>query len=558
MIGFPQTSPTTSTDWPRRRAYPTYSDRGMIGAAHPLTAEAGINILRAGGNAVDAAVAAGLVAAVVMPEMCGLGGDLFAVLHIPGAKGGAGSTVSVQGSGISPREASIELMRSKGSAGGTQMPYQGALSISVPGMIDAYDQLLSRYGTMSFAQVAETAIFLAREGFPLHPLGAKAIADAAPLLSQDAAAAAVFLPGGKAPAAGERLRQVDLARTLEELGSGGLDSFYRGSLAKRITDYLASVGGALSTDDFADHSTDIGTPISTTYRGHTVYQTAIPSQGLILLEELNIIEQASISDVVSAESIHLLVEAKKLAFADRLRHAADPNFHDTPLDTLLSKPWAAKRFAEIDPSSAATDVPGGDHQDGDTTYLNVVDSSGIMVSLIQSVSSAFGSGVVGGDTGVVLNNRVGRGFTLQDGHVNQYAPGKKTMHTLNCYMVADGEGRPVLVGGTPGGDGQPQWNLQALVGMIDGGLDAQEAIEQPRWTSWPGTDPSVIDNPFELQVEDRLGEDVIAGLRERGHSVRLLGPWDGGGAAQIIARDPETGILIGGTDARVEGNVLGY
>jgi gamma-glutamyltranspeptidase/glutathione hydrolase len=279
---------------------------------------------------------------------------------------------------------------------------------------------------------------------------------------------------------------------------------------------------------------------------------------MILLESLNIIEQAHFTDPLAADTIHLQVEAKKLAYADRLGHAADPAFHDTPMERLLSKAWAAQRFSAIDPARAATQVPAGVHEGGDTTYLCVVDRHGMMVSLIQSVSSAFGSCVVGGDTGVVLNNRVGRGFSLVEGHPNIYAPGKKTMHTLNCYLIADPEGRPVLVGGTPGGDGQPQWNMQAISGMIDGGLDVQAAIELPRWTSLPGTDPMSVDAPFELRVESRIPDEVIADLESRGHVVSRVGPWGAGGAAQIIARDPDTGVLIGGTDSRVEGVVLGF
>lgn len=557
MIGFPRAT-TADQTWARRRPFPLYAEHGMVAAAHPLTAEAGLHVLREGGNAIDAAVAAGLVAAVVMPEMCGLGGDLFAVIHMPGVRGGSGETVSVQGSGISPRGALIEQMRAQGDENGTQMPYQGPLSISVPGMIDAYEQLLNRYGTKSFAEVAETAITLARDGFILQPLGARSIAGNADILARDAAAAAIFLPEGKPLQAGERLRQADLGHTIETIAADGAETFYRGKIAKRITAYLASVGGALTMDDFADHETDIGAPLRTTYRGHTVYQTAIPSQGLILLEALNIIANETIDDPLSADAIHLMVEAKKLAYADRLGHAADAAFHQTPLETLLSPEWGKKRYAEIAPHRAAATVPPGRLQDGDTTYLSVVDGNGAMVSLIQSVSSAFGSCVVGGDTGVVLNNRVGRGFTLEDGHVNQYAPGKKTMHTLNCYLVADPEGRPVLVGGTPGGDGQPQWNMQAISGMLDGGLDVQAAIEMPRWTSWPGTDPAGLANPFELRIEDRMPADVVAELESRGHAVRLQGGWNGGGSAQTIARDPETGVLIGGTDSRVEGMVLGF
>lgn len=553
IVGFPKAGTGADDSWARRRPFPTYATKGMIAAAHPLTVEAGLHILRSGGNAIDAAVGAGLMAAVVMPEMCGLGGDLFAVVHMPGHE-----VVSVQGSGISPRNAPIELMREHGDNDGKTMPYQGPLSISVPGMVDAYFGLLKRFGTMSFAEVAAPAIATARDGFPLLPKGAGYLAENVSLLEKDAAAAAIFLPGGRPVGVGERLVQADLARTLETLATDGRDSFYTGDLAERITSYLQSVGGKLDMDDFADHATEFTAPIETTYRGHTIYQTAIPSQGLILLESLNIIENADLGADLTADAIHVQVEAKKLAYADRLAHAADPKFHDTPLDTLLSKEWGTKRFAAIDPDHAATDVPGGEFQDGDTTYLCVADDSGGMVSLIQSVSAAFGSCVVGGDTGVVLNNRVGRGFSLVDGHPNIYAPGKKTMHTLNCFSIAAPDGTPVLVGGTPGGDGQPQWNMQMISALLDRDLDVQSAIEQPRWTSLPGTDPDAVDQPFVLAMEDRFPSEVLEALAAKGHTLVDRGSWQDGGAGQMIARDPETGILIGGTDMRVEGIVLGF
>lgn len=549
MIGFPSASAESAATFARRRPFPTYAERGMVAAAHPLVTEAGMVILRQGGNAIDAAVAAGLAAAVTMPEMCGLGGDLFAVLSVDG------ETVSVQGSGTSARKTSIEQMR---SIGGDQMPYTGPHAVSVPGMVDAYFQLLDRFGTMTFAQVAEPAVQLARNGFPLQTLGARAIRNGAETLARDEAAAAVFLANGTDPQAGQRLVQTDLADTLEQLGREGAESFYRGDLASRMTSYLAHAGSGLDADDFAAHETDITKPLETSYGGHTVYQTVLPSQGLILLEALNIVENATLGNPQTADTIHTLVEAKKLAYADRLGHTTDPKFHDVPLATLLSKEWAQKRYTAIDPASASTTVSHGELQDGDTTYLSVIDGEGRMISLIQSVSSSFGSGVVAGDTGVLLNNRAGRGFSLVEGHPNIYAPGKRTMHTLNCFLVADESGNPVLVGGTPGGDGQPQWNLQFLVGMIDAGMDVQETIEQPRWTSWPGTDPSIIDNPFELRVEDRLYDDVIAELEQRGHVIRRQASWAGGGSAQIVARNPDTGILIGGTDARVEGVVLGF
>ncbi len=551
MPGFPQSNATP--EWPQRRPAPTYGQQSMIAAAHPLIVTAGSEIQRQGGNAVDVAVASGLAAAVVMPEMCGLGGDLFAVLHDPKS----GETMAVMGSGISPRAATDEIMLEHGDAEKRQMPYQGPMSIAVPGMVDAYHQLLERYGSMTFAQVAKPAIDLARNGYALLPKGAGAIQENAELLTQDPAAAAVFLNDGVAPRAGDVLVQADLADTLEAIARDGNDTFYRGEIATRMIAYLNERGCLLSAEDFADHATDVAPPISTTYRGYTVYQTALPSQGLILLEALNIIENAEISDPLDPATIHTLVEAKKLAFADRLGYAADPSFHNVPLSELLSKEWAAERFAQIEPEKASTDVEHAPLSVGDTTYLCTADGDGMMVSLIQSVSSAFGSGVVAGDTGVVMNNRVGRGFSLEPGHPNYFEPGKKTMHTLNCFLIEDADGNAVIVGGTPGGDGQPQWNLQMIAALIDAGMDVQQVVDLPRWTSWPGTDPITIDNPFELRMESRFGDETLEEMKHLGHEVRELGPWAGGGSSQMIARDPESGILVGGSDSRVEGFALG-
>ncbi|MGI8975936.1 MAG: gamma-glutamyltransferase [Thermomicrobiales bacterium] len=539
--------------WSQRRVAPTYGHASMIAAAHPLTVQAGEAIQRQGGNAVDVAVACGLAAAVVMPEMCGLGGDLFAVIHDP--KGNR--TVAIMGSGVSPRNSTDEDMLNGGDRERRHMPYQGPLSIGVPGMIDAYNTLLTQFGTMSFARVAEPAIDLARNGYTLLPHGAGSIAGAAELLAEDPAASAVFLRDGQPLQTGDLLKQADLADTLDRIGQDGTRSFYDGKLAEQIVTYLESRGGLLATSDFADHTTEAAPPLSTTYRGVTVHQTCIPTQGLILLEALNIVENASITDPLEPDVVHLMVEAKKLAYADRIGHAADQAFHDSPLDMLLSKEFAAQRYSSIDPKAASTSVDAAPLSDGDTTYIGTADASGMMVSLIQSVSSAFGSGVIAGDTGVVMNNRVGRGFSLEPGHVNYYQPGKKTMHTLNCFLIEDGEGRVVLAGGTPGGDGQPQWNLQMISALVDGGMDVQQAIDMPRWTSWPGTDPITIDNPFELRMESRFDDGVIADLKARGHDVRVMGGWQSGGAAQIIARNPETGLLIGGSDSRVEGLASG-
>ncbi len=551
MLGFETRTPTPV--WETRRSGPTWGRDSMIAAAHPLTGAAGAEIQRQGGNAADVAVACGLAAAVVMPEMCGLGGDLFAVLHDPRT----GKTESVMGSGISPRAATDDIMLDAGDRAGRKMPNRGPLSISVPGMVDAYRTLLERWGTMSFAQVAEPAIDLARNGFALLPHGAGAIANAAEMLRKDPAATAIFLRDGQPLRPGDKLVQTDLANTLEAIGRDGTETFYRGKIAKEMLAYLSDQGALLSAEDFAEHETDVTAPISTTYRGYTVHQTCLPSQGLILLKELNIVEFADDVDPIDADAIHLMVEAKKLAFADRLGHVADPKFYDVQLDRLLSKEWAKRRYDLIDPDKAATDVPHGELSDGDTTYLCTADADGMMVSLIQTVSSDFGSGVVAGGTGAVMNNRVGRGFSLVTGHPNYFAPGKKTMHTLNCYLIDDPDGRPVVVGGTPGGDGQPQWNLQAISALIDGGMDVQQAVDLPRWTSWPGTDPANVDNPFELRMEERYGEATREALAAKGHNVKVEAAWSGVGAAQLIARDPETGALVGGSDSRAEGLALG-
>ncbi|MGI8474814.1 MAG: gamma-glutamyltransferase [Thermomicrobiales bacterium] len=555
MLGFPSAEGhSEGSGWDRRRIGPVYGASGMVASAHPLVTSAGIDVLRDGGNAVDAAVAAAVVASVVMPEMCGLGGDLFAIVHDPASA----RTLSFLGSGIAPRSATIGQMRAAGEDG--RMPYHGLLAVGVPGMVDGYFAMLGRFGSMPFARLAEQAVDYAERGHPLTADCAAAIDENRGLLASFPSSAAVFLPGGDPPRAGGILRQPDLARTLRTVAAEGADAFYRGSIARRIAAWMAGNGGAMTAEDLAGHRTDVGQPISTTYRDHVVHQTGLPTQGMILLESLNIVEQANpgIARVDSADWTHLLVEAKKLAYADRLGFAADPAFAAEPSGFLLSKAWAGRRAALIDMARSAEGVPAGAHEAGDTTHLCVVDGDGMMVSLIQSVSSAFGCGVVAGDTGIVLNNRVGRGFSLDEGHPNIFAPGKKTMHTLNCFLIADASGTPVLVGGTPGGDGQPQWNLQMISALIDGGRDVQAAIETPRWTSWPGTDPLSLPNRCELRTEDRCGEPTMADLAARGHRVVRQGAWAGGGAAQLIARDPATGVLAGGSDPRVEGMAAGF
>jgi gamma-glutamyltranspeptidase/glutathione hydrolase len=526
----------------------------MGAAQHPLVVSSVLRTLAAGGNAVDATIAGAWTASVVMPAACGVGGDLFAVVSKPGEP-----VNTVLSSGIGPRGASLEFMREHGDEGGRVMAQRGPLSPAVPGFPAGVGELHRLYGSMPMEALAEPAIGYAIGGFPVTPVLARQTRDFASLLSSVDATAATFLPGGKPLAVGQMFRQPDLGRTIGRLASEGDAIFHTGALAQEIATAAGKLGGALRAEDFADHAASVTPPITTTYRDYTIFETAFPTPGLVLLEALNIVEHDDLCSIGidTAEGIHLEVEALKLAFADRLGYLGDPTFVDCPVDTLISKSWAAKRRASIDPARAAETVSAAPFSDGDTTYLCAIDGNGMMVSMIISISGVFGSGVVAGDTGVLLNNRAGNCFSLEDGHPNQYAPGKKTVHTLNCYLVASSDGTPVMVGGTPGGDSQPQWNIQSLTGLIDARLDVQAAAEVPRWTIWPSTYPFDLGHPYELRIESQVGAETIQGLKDRGHTVVVQQPWAQGGSVQLIARDPESGVLCGGSDPRAEGMAAG-
>ena len=526
---------------------------GMVATAHPLATAAGLEVLQRGGNAMDAAVAAALVTGVVLPAMCGLGGDAFVLYYEAASR----KVTAFYGSGPAARAATREFFVERGYQ---KMPFYGPLSVSVPGAVSVYFTAIERFGTRKPDALFERAIQYAEEGFPLTEQGSRTIAASAAELAKYPTSAAIFLPGGDVPRPGTVFRQPDLARSLRLVAEGGPAVFYEGEIAEEISRFMAESGGLLTKEDLAGYRCEVGEPIQTTYRGYTVYETGLPTQGHIVLEELNIVEQADLARLgpESPDLIHLLVEAKKLAFADRLAYSGDPRFVDVPLATLLSKEFARGRFARIDPERAQDEVPpGAIERDGETTYICVVDRWGNAASFIHSLSAAFGSQVVAGRTGILLNNRAGRGFTLEEGHPNVIAPGKRTMHTLNCWLITQGD-RLRWVGGTPGGDQQPQWNLQVIVNLIDFGMDPQRAVEQPRWYSFPGTDPINLPNDFVLRIEDRFGDAVLAELERRGHRVQRLGNWGAGGAAQVIAVDPETGVLTGGSDPRVEGLALGF
>jgi gamma-glutamyltranspeptidase/glutathione hydrolase len=521
-------------------------------------------VLGAGGNAVDASIAAALVLNVIMPMMCGLGGDVFAIVH----EASSGRTFGVSGSGVAPAGAAREWFVSHGH---TRMPLTGMASCAVPGAVRGYFDMLERWGTMQFAELAVAAIGYAEQGFVLTPKLARDFTAAEKTLRAFPTSAAVFLPGGSPPRAGDVLRQPALARSFRLIAEGGPDVLYHGELAERVLAYASEHGGLWQGGEWARHQSEIyEPPLSVVYRDrYEIFETAPPSQGLIVLEEMNLVEgfELAAGHGIDAEAgegpwqadaatVHVLVEAKKLAYADRNRHAGDPRFVDFPVETLLSKEFAATRRRGIDPRQAAGRPAGADLGPGDTTSFVCVDAAGNAVSFIHSLSAAFGCAEIAGDTGILLNNRAGRGFTLEHGHPNCIAPGKRTMHTLNTYFVKR-DGRPYLVGNTPGGDGQPQWNLQVLTNLLDLGMSVEEALAAPRWRSTPGTDPATIDGPIELIVESRMAPEVRRSLEELGHRVRVTGPWSGGGNAQVIKIHPDTAVREGGSDPRGDGVAIG-
>ncbi len=525
-----------------------YGKRGMICSNSPLAAAAGLRVLQQGGNAFDAALAVAAVETVTLVPLCGLGGDSFILTH----EGASGKVTGINSSGVAASGATSDYYWSQGYK---TMPLEGPHAVAVPGEVAAWEEFHQRYCTMPFAELLEPAIAYAQEGFPLSPGISRDLAASVAKLAQFPASASILLPHGEPLGEGHTLINKDLASSLRLVAHGGADEFYRGDLAKRLVQGLRAGGGLFEDADFAGHRADVYQPIATTYRGHTVYQTRPPSQGFLLLEMLNLLEDFSLSGLEhdSPEAIHLMVEAKKIAYADRNRLAADPLLVDWPLDELISKEYADLRRSEIDPSRVSPSAPRQPLEvEGDTTYFCVADGAGNAVSWVHSLSNAFGSGFVAPGTGVMFNNRAGRGFSLEPDHPNIIAPGKRTMHTLNCYLSTK-DGLPAIVGGTPGGDIQPQIGLQILTGLLDFGMGPQEAVEAPRWWSFPGTDPATIDTPMEIRVEPGMPEETIRGLEAMGHKVSPRRPGVYDGKTQLIVFDHRRGVLMGASDPRGDG-----
>ncbi len=528
------------------------AENGMVAAAHPLAALAGVDTLREGGNAMDACLAMAAVTSVVLPHMCGLGGDAFFIYYDARSK----TVTALNGSGSPGDGSTVEFFAGKGPI----LPQDGIFSVAVPGAPLVFEMAARRFGTFGLRRCFEAGAKIAERGFVVSAAFSRAIAAEKAKLSKFEESARVFLPGGEPPKPGTLLRQEDMARTLREFGEGGAAYFYEGPFAEKFYELNEKMGGTFTGEEFRRHfrnPQDFYRPIETSYRGYTVLETAPVSQGFIVLEELNILETIDMSSLCpsSPEAIHFMVEAKKIAFADRNAHAGDPAVTGFDVGEFISKEYARRVSATIDRERAS--AGSGDLRGGDTTSFVAWDAEGNCCSFIHSNAFAFGSGVMVPGTGVLLNNRAGRSFVLEPGHPNCLAPGKRPMHTLNCYMVLR-DGVPFIVGGTPGGDGQPQWNMQMLSLMLDHGMGPQDACDFPRWTSSPGTDVISLGKPYELSLESRFPEETVRRLAAMGHAVKTVGPWAGGGGAQIIMRDFETGALIGGSDRRVGGLALGY
>jgi gamma-glutamyltranspeptidase / glutathione hydrolase len=516
---------------------------GLVASCHPLATLAGVETLKAGGTAADAAVATNAVLAVTQSNNCGLGGDLFCLYYEAATR----RVHFLNGAGRSGSRATLDELRRRGLPG---LPVLGAPTVSVPGVVRAWAMLLERFGSRPLDRLLQPAAHYAERGFPITSILSQAIAEFAPG-NLDPEWHRVFRPGGQVPAAGTMFVQPDLAGTLRDLAAEGPELFYRGRVARAIAERLEA-DGFLTLDDLGDHAGEWGEPIATTYRGVTVYETPPPTQGVTALLALNMLEGFPLAKrpLHSIEHLHLLLEIVKLAYADRDRWIGDPALARVPLGGLLDKAYAAQRRRQFDPRKAQAYVPG--EPEGDTTGFVIADGQGNVASVIQSLFNPFGSGVVPPGTGVCLQNR-GRHFMLDPEHPSVLAPRKRPFHTLMA-SIATRDDRPVLGFATMGGNGQAMFHVQVLTNVFDYGLDVQEAIERPRFLvgAFLPDDPADV-----IHLESRVPPRVFAALRRRGHPVRPAPElfYRVGHAHAIGIRD---GVLSGGADPRGDGVALGF
>jgi gamma-glutamyltranspeptidase/glutathione hydrolase len=522
--------------------------RGTLGAVssdQPLATQAGLAVLREGGSAVDAAVAMAAVLAVVRPHMNGVGGDAFILFY----DADTGEVRALNGSGRAGALATPDFFA---DAGLDEVPERGAKSVSVPGAVAAWVDAHDAYGRLPLDHLLEPAIHYARDGFPVTTRLASDFAEQGDALNE--AGREQYLPGGSPPEPGSLLKNPALARTLERIARDGKDGFYQGPVAQRLGAFLEAEGGYLRASDLAEHTSTWVEPLETTYLGHRFHAFPPNSQGMA---QIQLFEMAKAYDLESMghntpEYLHTLIELKKIAFADRDRWVADPAMADLPMDSLLDPGYLAGRAGLVGEQAAASVEPGvgeplpergATDDSGDTVYLTAVDADGNAVSWIQSLYAGFGSGLFEPETGIMLQNR-GALFTLQEGHPNRIAPGKRPYHTLTPLLALDEDGAFSFTLGTPGGDSQTQSLLQIVNNVFLFDMTPQAAIEAPRFRSYEG---------LRVAVEDRIPVSVREALEARGHQIRPVSGWTATfGGAQMILRDPDAGTLVVGSDPRRE------
>ena len=524
----------------------------MVAASQPLAAQVGIDILKAGGNAIDAAVAVNAMLGLVEPHMNGIGGDLFAIVWDAKTE----ELHALNATGRAPYRLNREVFKARGL---DQVPGSGPLSWTVPGAVDGWDQLLTRFGTMRFEQVLAPAIAYARDGFPVSEIISRDWQGEERELSEWPDSARTYLPGGRAPRPGEVFKNPNLANTYELIAKQGRNAFYKGPIAETIVGFSEDNGGYFSMRDFEDHTSTWVEPVSTSYRGYDVWELPPNSHGITTLIMLNIMEGYDLKSIGhnSAEALHIITEAKKLAFADRSKYVADPAANPLPTLQLISKEYAAKRRALLDLEKAAPVVTAGDPSEhSETVYLTVVDKDRNAISLIESIFDNFGSNVVPADLGFAIQNR-GSGFSLDPGHLNSLEPHKRSLHT-NMPGFVTKDGKPLLSFGVMGGTMQPQGHAQVISNIIDFGMNIQEAGDAARIRHLPDTPAALAKvGGGIVRVEPGVTDEVIEQLQRLGHKVeRAGGGWMGG--YQAIMIHPETGMLHGGTDPRKDGLVIGY
>ena len=551
---------------------PVIAQHGMAATAHPLATQIALDVLKDGGSAVDAAIAANAALGLMEPTGNGIGGDLFAIIYDPAT----GELHGINGSGRSPRNQTLAQLREKLGEAEALPPY-GALPITVPGTVDAWFAMHERFGRRSMAANLAPTISYAREGHPIAPVIGMYLARSLKAYSarEDqfdfSNARKVWFADGNAPEAGEIFRNPDLADTLEAIARDGRDAFYDSALTDGMIDYLQAQGSAFTRADFAGHSSEWVEPACVGYKdGYELCELPPNSQGFAALQMVNILKNIDLSqwERGSAEALHYMVEAKRLAYADVARFYADPDFAAIPAQ-LLGEDYGAERFKLIDPAKATPEFAPGEIEvapklegEGDTTYLTVVDGEGMMVSLIQSNYRGMGGGLVAPGTGFMFQDR-GELFSLDPAHPNAYEPGKRPFHTIIPAFVKK-DGQPYMTLGLMGGGMQPQGHVQVLVNIVDYGMNLQEAGDAARFNHDGGRQPTeALEGPAAdplgtLYVEPGISEATIEQLRTMGHKVEVVDNGIMFGGYQAIARDPDTGVLTGATEMRKDGQAAGY